>query len=108
MKFQAGLLSGCVYVGITGTFAVSVRVTWLAVAPVGFDTFPTEVRFQVEEPLTDCVRVPHHSTVPPSSVCVVCVTVPSVSSPSRYLFSALLCGFERTDIISLIPDSARS
>ncbi len=46
MKFHAGLLSGCVYVGTTGTFAVSVRVTWLADAPVGFATFPTDVRLQ--------------------------------------------------------------
>ena len=35
---------------MTGTFAVSVRVTWLAVAPVGFATLPTEVRLHVEEP----------------------------------------------------------
>jgi hypothetical protein len=71
MKFQAGLLRGWVYVGMTGTFAVRVRVTWLTVAPVGFATLPTEVRFQVEEPLTDCVSVAHHSTVPPSYVWVV-------------------------------------
>src|SRR6185295_9661978 len=108
MKFQAGLFNGCVYVGTTGTWAVSVRVTSLAVVPVGFLTFPTEVRLHVDWPVTVCVSVPHHSTVPPVYVSVVCVTVPSVCSPSRYLLRALFWGFERTAIISLMPASARS
>src|ERR1044072_8505099 len=107
MKFQAGLLSGCVYVGTTGTWAVSVRVTSLAVLPVGFATFPTEVRLHVDWPVTVCVSVPHHSTVPPVYAWVVCVIAPLVCSPSRYLFTALFWGFERMGTISLMRGSAR-
>src|SRR5215211_4974844 len=108
MKFHDGLFSGCVYVGMTGTFAVSVRETWLAVVPVGFLTRPIAFRLHVDEPFTACVSVPHHSTVPASYVCVVCVTEPFDCSPSRYLLSALFSGLERTAIISLMPASAKS
>src|ERR671923_1544710 len=105
MKFHDGLLSGWVYVGTTGTFAVSVRETWLTLEPVGFLTRPMAVRLQVDEPETDWLNVPHHSTVPASYVCVVCVTEPFDCSPSKYLLSALFSGLERMAIISLMPAS---
>jgi hypothetical protein len=57
------LLRGWVSVGVTGTLALSVRVTSLALAPVGLSIRPVEVTAQV------CVRwlsVPDQVTVPPS------------------------------------------
>ena len=50
MKFHEGLLSGCVYVGMTGTFAVSVRWT-SEIWPLEFLTLPTELRFHVDLPV---------------------------------------------------------
>jgi hypothetical protein len=68
MKFHDGLLSGWVYVGTTGTVAVSVRFAAAAVLPVEFLIDPIEVRLQLDAPFTFWVSVPHHSTVPRSYV----------------------------------------
>jgi hypothetical protein len=90
------LLSGWVSVGVTGTLAVSVRRTSLAL-PVGFLMRPVEVIAHV------CVSwssVPVQVTEPLSNVWVVCGRRPGMS--------ALFSGFESTAIISLMPASARS
>jgi hypothetical protein len=65
MKFQEGLFRGCVYVGMTGTFADSVRWACAALLPVEFLILPIDVSVHVEVPLV-CARVPYHSTVPRS------------------------------------------